>query len=200
MELLNVTIANNRKDSSTKGSGLNTGPSVNITAKNVLFDDNMANTGFVDPANCGAKSGGFAINTQGGNVSSDETCDLNVLGSDQENATINLIALADNGGLTLTHALPDPLDAASAAVDKALNAGCPNNDQRGNIRPFTINGAQTLCYVNINQLLGFEIGDLNSGKKLLPNVLKKNKLTPKIKTQIPITVLGIFSTCFINHP
>ncbi len=136
MELLNVTIANNRKDSSTKGSGLNTGPSVNITAKNVLFDDNMANTGFVDPANCGAKSGGFAINTQGGNVSSDETCDLNVLGSDQENATINLIALADNGGLTLTHALPDPLDAASAAVDKALNAGCPNNDQRGNIRPF----------------------------------------------------------------
>lgn len=34
------------------------------------------------------------------------------------------------------------------------------------IRPFTINGAQTLCYVNINALLGFEIGDLKTGQKL----------------------------------
>ena len=34
------------------------------------------------------------------------------------------------------------------------------------IRPFTINAAQTLCYVNINELLGFEIGDLRSGQKL----------------------------------
>ena len=34
------------------------------------------------------------------------------------------------------------------------------------IRPFTINGAQTLCYVNVNGLLGFEVGDLKSGKKL----------------------------------
>jgi hypothetical protein len=34
------------------------------------------------------------------------------------------------------------------------------------IRPFTINGSQTLCYVNVNDLLGFEIGDLKSGEKL----------------------------------
>lgn len=34
------------------------------------------------------------------------------------------------------------------------------------IRPFTINGAQTLCYVNINDLLGFEIGDLRTGRRL----------------------------------
>jgi len=34
------------------------------------------------------------------------------------------------------------------------------------IRPFTINSAQTLCYVNINELLGFEIGDLRTGKVL----------------------------------
>jgi DNA-binding beta-propeller fold protein YncE len=34
------------------------------------------------------------------------------------------------------------------------------------IRPFTINGAQSLCFVNVNELLGFEIGDLKSGKKL----------------------------------
>jgi DNA-binding beta-propeller fold protein YncE len=34
------------------------------------------------------------------------------------------------------------------------------------IRPFTINGQQTLCYVNVNELLGFEIGDLKTGKVL----------------------------------
>jgi hypothetical protein len=34
------------------------------------------------------------------------------------------------------------------------------------IRPFTINHAQTLCFVNVNDLLGFEIGDLQTEKKL----------------------------------
>ena len=34
------------------------------------------------------------------------------------------------------------------------------------IRPFTINGKQTLCFVNVNDLLGFEIGDIKTGKML----------------------------------
>ena len=34
------------------------------------------------------------------------------------------------------------------------------------IRPFTVNHAQTLCFVNVNGLLGFEIGDLRTGKML----------------------------------
>src|SRR5438045_3165358 len=34
------------------------------------------------------------------------------------------------------------------------------------IRPFTVNGSQTLCFVNVNGLLGFEVGDLKTGKKL----------------------------------
>lgn len=34
------------------------------------------------------------------------------------------------------------------------------------IRPFTINGSQTRVYVNVNELLGFEIGDLKTGKML----------------------------------
>jgi DNA-binding beta-propeller fold protein YncE len=34
------------------------------------------------------------------------------------------------------------------------------------IRPFTINGAQTRVYVNVNDLLGFEVGDLKTGKVL----------------------------------
>jgi len=34
------------------------------------------------------------------------------------------------------------------------------------IRPFTINAAQTRCYVCVNELLGFEVGDITTGKKL----------------------------------
>lgn len=34
------------------------------------------------------------------------------------------------------------------------------------IRPFTVNGNSSLVFVNVNELLGFEIGDLKTGKKL----------------------------------
>lgn len=34
------------------------------------------------------------------------------------------------------------------------------------IRPFTVNGSQTLCFVNVNDLLGFEVGDLRTGKRV----------------------------------
>ena len=36
----------------------------------------------------------------------------------------------------------------------------------GSIRPFTVNGAATRAFICVNDLLGFEIGDLTSGKKL----------------------------------
>lgn len=35
-----------------------------------------------------------------------------------------------------------------------------------NIRPFTINGKETIVYVTVDSLLGFEVGDLNTGKKI----------------------------------
>lgn len=34
------------------------------------------------------------------------------------------------------------------------------------IRPFTVNGSNTLVFVNINGLLGFEVGDVKTGQKL----------------------------------
>jgi hypothetical protein len=34
------------------------------------------------------------------------------------------------------------------------------------VRPFTINGKETRVYVTVDSLLGFEVGDINSGKKL----------------------------------
>ena len=34
------------------------------------------------------------------------------------------------------------------------------------IRPFTVDGAESRCYVNVNGLLGFEVGDLRTGRVL----------------------------------
>ena len=34
------------------------------------------------------------------------------------------------------------------------------------VRPFTVNGKQTLAFVNVNDLLGFEVGDIKTGKML----------------------------------
>ena len=34
------------------------------------------------------------------------------------------------------------------------------------IRPFTVNAANTLAFVNVNGLLGFEVGDIRTGQKL----------------------------------
>ncbi len=36
----------------------------------------------------------------------------------------------------------------------------------GGIRPFTVNSRQTLAYICVNGLLGFEVGDLKTGEKL----------------------------------
>ncbi|MGB8539459.1 MAG: hypothetical protein WCD57_23750 [Acidobacteriaceae bacterium] len=34
------------------------------------------------------------------------------------------------------------------------------------VRPFTVDGSNSRCYVNVNELLGFEIGDIKTGKEL----------------------------------
>ena len=50
----------------------------------------------------------------------------------------------------------------------------------GPIRPFTVNAAKTLCIVNVNDCLGFEIGDLTTGKMLYRvEVANFPKGTPK---------------------
>jgi DNA-binding beta-propeller fold protein YncE len=34
------------------------------------------------------------------------------------------------------------------------------------VRPFTVDGSNSRCYVNVNGLLGFEVGDIKTGKEL----------------------------------
>ncbi|HYT69642.1 MAG TPA: hypothetical protein VEL51_24700 [Vicinamibacterales bacterium] len=55
------------------------------------------------------------------------------------------------------------LDVADPATHTVVKQVGPFSEV---IRPFTINGAQTLCFVNVNGLLGFEVGDLQTGKML----------------------------------
>ena len=55
------------------------------------------------------------------------------------------------------------LRVADAREHKVVKEVGPFGDM---VRPFTVNGAQTLAYVNVNNLLGFEVGDLRTGKLL----------------------------------
>jgi DNA-binding beta-propeller fold protein YncE len=55
------------------------------------------------------------------------------------------------------------LAVADAHTHKLVNGIGPFSNV---IRPFTINGSQTLCFVNVNELLGFEVGDCKTGKML----------------------------------
>jgi DNA-binding beta-propeller fold protein YncE len=55
------------------------------------------------------------------------------------------------------------LSVADARTRKLVSGIGPFSNS---IRPFTINGSQSLCFVNVNELLGFEVGDCKTGKML----------------------------------
>ena len=59
------------------------------------------------------------------------------------------------------------------------------------VRPFTINGRQTLCYVNVNELLGFEIGDLKTGKMLHRIEVKGFEKGPVLRHGCPSHGIGL---------
>ena len=55
------------------------------------------------------------------------------------------------------------LNVADTATHRVAKQVGPFSDM---IRPFTVNGRETLVFVNVNNLLGFEVGDLTTGQKL----------------------------------
>lgn len=61
----------------------------------------------------------------------------------------------------------------------------------GPVRPFTINNSQTLCFVNVNGLLGFEVGDLKTGKKLHRIEVQGFKLGPVKRHGCPSHGVGM---------
>ncbi len=59
------------------------------------------------------------------------------------------------------------------------------------IRPFTVNAAQTRCYVTVNDLLGFEIGDLTTGKVLARVEITGFKKGPVARHGCPSHGIGL---------
>jgi hypothetical protein len=69
-----------------------------------------------------------------------------------------------NGKEAYLAGLKSPLLTVADTATRA--AGRKVGPFSASIRPFTVNGRQTLVFVNVNELLGFEVGDLTTGKKL----------------------------------
>lgn len=79
-------------------------------------------------AECAAGTGSF--NSGGHNIASDSSCGLTGEG-DQPDTDLPLLPLRNNGGPTLTHALPN----GSLAINRGGTSTCPETDQRGVPRP-----------------------------------------------------------------
>jgi hypothetical protein len=59
------------------------------------------------------------------------------------------------------------------------------------VRPFTINGKENLTYVTVDSLLGFEVGDLVSGKKLAHVVVEGWNMGPVRRHGNPSHGIGL---------
>lgn len=75
----------------------------------------------------------------------------------------NTIYAADGSRVYLAGLKSTSLSIADPKTHKVTATVGPFNDV---IRPFTVNGSNSLVYVNINKLLGFEVGDIKTGKKV----------------------------------
>jgi CSLREA domain-containing protein len=133
--LTNVTITNNTADSDSNESGEGGGlyrSSGTVTLKNTLIAGNVDNSSATKRPDCSG-----SITSQGNNLIGNNTgCSFTPASGDQVGtggSPINpqLVALQDNGGQTLTHALLSN----SPAKDTGSNTDCPTTDQRGLFRP-----------------------------------------------------------------
>jgi YVTN family beta-propeller protein len=75
----------------------------------------------------------------------------------------NTIHAADGTHVYLAGLKSQLLSVADAKTNKVVATVGPFDNV---IRPFTVNGSNTLAFVNINGLLGFEVGDVKTGQKL----------------------------------
>jgi DNA-binding beta-propeller fold protein YncE len=69
-----------------------------------------------------------------------------------------------DGGRVYLAGLKSPILAIADARTHTVVGGV--GPFSNSVRPFTINASETLCFVNVNDLLGFEIGDIKTGKML----------------------------------
>ncbi len=82
----------------------------------------------------------------------------------QPNSKAHNTVYAVDGSRVFLAGLGSPLLSIADTTTHKITATC--GPFANSIRPFTVNGAGTRCFVNVNELLGFEIGNLQNGKKL----------------------------------
>ena len=75
----------------------------------------------------------------------------------------NTIYSADGRHVYLAGLRSPVLSVADPKTHKVAATVGPFSDR---IRPFTVNGSNTLVFVNVNGLLGFDVGDLRTGRQL----------------------------------
>jgi len=124
-----------------------TSPFSGETVKNTIIAANSGGDCQVGPG----------LTSEGNNLDSDGTCDLNGPG-DISSADPLLLPLASNGGPTHTHALRatecgiDSCTPGSPAIDAADNTACPATDQRGVARPFDGDGdGNAVCDIGAHE-------------------------------------------------
>jgi len=186
VNLRNVTIANNvaTTDAPGGGAGLNSFGSGSYTFYNTILSNNVVAGGEVArEANCGC-SGGTAICPTGRMVSTGynindeevDSCSLSLPLNDMPATDPLLLPLTNNGGLTETHGLPSQVLGAavtSPAIDSAHDLRCPNNDQRGSLRPDDGDGDGTyVCDVGAFELF-VPRADLHINNVVVPDQVDK---------------------------
>jgi hypothetical protein len=177
LNLVSSTVSGNSNTGATDGAGIHIGNSASATVTNSTVSGNtgegIRNAGALNLANStvSGHSDGSIVNDPGAsltlkgtlidddcddqgetvslgyNIETGNTCIPNPAGSDQFDVTVDLEALADNGGPTMTHALGA---GSTAAIDKIPEAECGvETDQRGQPRPET---GGTMCDVGAFEL------------------------------------------------
>jgi CSLREA domain-containing protein len=185
VHLLNVTVADNLATTTapTGGSGLDSFGDGTFTMSNTLLSNNKVEVE-LEPdkarlANCGCQGSDCSVLyvSEGYNLENGDTCNFDTTFKfDQNDTDPLLVALADNGGPTETHAITHSAVSGgidSPAVDTGNNVNCPNNDQRGSIRPADGNGDGTKnCDIGAFEL--FEVTtDLQIANMVAPDTAKK---------------------------
>ncbi len=136
--LENLTIADNTVTAPGEGgigAGINAFAMGSFTFVNTLLANNTLQGASPQTSNCGC-SGDAAcsvtvMRSVGHNLADDSSCFLDPAHGDLPQTDPLLQPLADNGGSTPSHSLV----MSSPAVDAGSDSQCPNNDQRGGLRP-----------------------------------------------------------------
>ena len=174
VNLKNVTLVNNKvvptSDSEEGGAGvgLSSFASGQFTYVNSIIAHNVLETATATTlSNCGRTGGGStttSLVSSGHNLEDGDSCNLTKAGDLKSTAPL-LLALANNGGLTETMALSQ----TSPAIDAGDNSVCPNNDQRGDLRPADGNlDGSFICDIGAFELF-IHTGDVHINNMTAPD-------------------------------